>query len=145
MGIYSMYDDHIIDESLKNPNELTEAFILDELAHLSDEKKEEFINSEEAKAMIEAGLISKKTLVRLSKTDDLNRRSTMAAFQMAKENDDPLWNMLVKNRIKERELKQKIVQKYSSKAARIAKTGQKEFLKNKMPAFFMRSTEVREK
>ena len=135
MGIYSMYDDHIIDESLKNPNELTEAFILDELSHLSDEKKEEFINSEEAKAMIEAGLISKKTLVRLSKTDDLNRRSTMAAFQMAKENDDPLWNMLVKNRIKERELKQKIVQKYSSKAARIAKTGQKEFLKNKMPAF----------
>lgn len=137
MGIYSASNDKM-DQELKNPNALLESMIFDELCHLSDDKKTEFINSNEATVMIEAGLINRKTLVRLSKSDDLSRRTKMAAFQLAKENDDMLWTQLVKNRMKERELISKIVNKYGSKAERSAKIGQKDFLTKKIPLAFMR-------
>lgn len=138
MGIFSANNNNGINESLKNPGELLESYIFDELSHLTDEKKQEFINSDEAKEMEEAGIIGRRTLVRLSKQDDLARRHKMAAFQLAKENDDPLWNLLVKNRIKERELINKITTKYASRATRVAKIGQKDYLKTRMPKNFMR-------
>ncbi len=138
MGIFSVQDENAIQAELKNPGELLESYIFDELCHLTDERKQEFISSEEATAMVEAGLISRKTLVRLSKTDDLSRRMKMAAFQLAKDNDDMLWNQLVKNRIKERELIEKISNKYNSKAGRAAKVGQKNFLSKKIPLAFLR-------
>lgn len=116
---------------------LLESFIFDELAQLPDDKKTEFLASEECKAMEEAGIIGKRTIVRLSKTDDLSRRMKIAAFQMAKEKDDPLWGQLVKNRIKEKELISKIAQKYGNVARRTAVSGQREFLKV-MPTAFTR-------
>lgn len=122
--------------------ELGEAYIYDELSMLSDDQKQAFVESDEAKAMVEGGILNKKTLVRLTKKDDLSRRSTMAAFQLAKEADDPLWQQLVKNRIKERELIAKIESKYASKAEKSAKIGQKEYLSKKMPLAFMRPNGV---
>ena len=74
-------------------------------------------------------MISRRTLVRLSKKDDLARRVKMAAFQVAKEKKDPLWTKLVKNRVIERALIKKIVQKYSNMAVRVAKAGQRDYLK----------------
>lgn len=138
MGIYSVNDENAIQAELKNPGELLESFIFDELCHLPDDRKQKFINSEEAKVMVEAGIISRKTLVRLSKTDDLSRRMKMAAFQLAKDNDDMLWSQLVKNRIKERDLIDKITNKYNSKAGKVAKIGQKDYLSKKIPGAFLR-------
>jgi len=139
MGIYSgINNGNAIQGELKNPGELLESYIFDELCHLTDERKQEFVNSEEAAAMVEAGIISRKTLVRLSKADDLSRRMKMASFQLAKDNDDMLWNQLVKNRIKERELIDKITTKYGSKAGKAAKIGQKKYLSKKMPIAFLR-------
>lgn len=138
MGIFGNREDVLIEGELKNPDELQEMYIFDELCMLPDEKKQEFINSQEAAAMVEAGIISRKTLVRLSKADDLSRRIKMAAFQLAKDNDDMLWTQLAKNRVKERELIGKITAKYGSKAQRAARVGQKDYLKNKMPLSFMR-------
>lgn len=132
--------DNSINQDLKNPNELLEAYIADELSFAPIEKLKEFANSPEAEAMIEAGLISRKTLVRLSKNDDLTRRTKMAAFQLAKEADDNLWHLLVKNRVRERELISKIVAKYASRASKSAKIGQREYLKNKMPLSMMRKS-----
>lgn len=131
-----------IEGELKNPNELLEAFIYDELSQLTDEDKEVFVNSEEARVMEEAGIIGRRTLVRLSKNDDLARRTKMASFQIAKENNDPLWDQLVKNRVKERMLINKIVSKYGSRATRAAKLGQKDYIK-RMPKGFMRMPTVR--
>lgn len=128
----------VMENELKQPEELLESYIYDEISRLSDEKRKEFVTSQEAQGMLEAGLISRKTLVRLSKNDDLERRIGMAAIQLSKESDDALYDQLVKVRIKERELLDKINAKYANKATRVAKIGQKDYLKNKMPVAFIR-------
>lgn len=137
MGIFSSGNDRIEGE-LKNVGELLEAYIYDEVSRLSDEKRREFVNSEEAKVMVEAGLIGKKTLVRLSKDDDLERRIQMASLQIAKDSDDLLYSKLLKVRMQERELLTKINNKYENKATKAAKIGQKDYLKNKIPVGFIR-------
>lgn len=141
MGIYSYNNrgtglDPIAEAGvvLDNPEELLESFIAYELSKLDDDQFKSFTESEECQAMLERKMITRKTLVRLSKNDDLARRKKMAAYQLAKEKDDPLWHKLVAIRVKERALIQKIVDKYGSKAERAAKMGQKEFLHKKLPA-----------
>ena len=121
------------------PYGFLEACIVDEVSHLSDEKIQEFCQSPEAEALVEAGVMRKKTLVRLSKKDDFSRRRTMAAFTIARDKKDPLWSKLVKNRVQERKLIGEIVKKYGGKADKVAKAGQKEYLKQKMPLSFMRA------
>lgn len=138
MGIFGNGSTLVMENELKNQEELLEAYIYDEISRLSDEKREEFVNSQEAQGMLEAGLISRKTLVRLSKNDDLERRIGMAAIQLSKESDDALYDQLIKVRIKERELLDKINAKYANRATRVAKIGQKDYLKNKMPVAFIR-------
>jgi hypothetical protein len=125
-------------ETVENVTELLEAYILNELSQLPDEIKESFATSEEAKTLLERGIISKKTIVRLNKTDDLSRRIKLAAFQAAKEHNDSLWDQLVKNRIKEKDLIEKIVQKYHTKATQSAKLGQRDYLKSNLGKNFMR-------
>ena len=122
---------------------LEEAYIYDELSHLTDENKKAFLQSEECKAMEEKALIGRKTLVRLDKNDDLTRRTKMAAFEMAKQKGDVLWDKLALNRVKERDLISKIMKKYGSKAQRIARVGQREHLKKKMPTTFMRKSDLK--
>ena len=138
MGFFGTGTVTSINEELKDPSALREQFVLDELSMLTDDQKQAFTESEECKAMLEKGIISRRTLVRLSKTDDLSRRMKMAAFQLAQEHKDPLWAQLVKNRVKERMLIKKIAQKYSSKSTMVAKQGQREYLKAAMGKKFMR-------
>ena len=102
------------------PEGFLEQCIVDEVSHLTDEQIQEFCNSPEAEQMVQEGTMRKKTLVRLSKKD-------------------PLWTKLVKNRVQERKLIGEIVKKYGTKADRVAKIGQKEYLKHKMPLSFMRA------
>lgn len=118
---------------------LSEMYIVDEVSHLTDEQIQEFCNSKEAEALVEAGKLRRKTLVRLSKKDDMSRRKTMAAFQLAREKKDPLWAKLVKNRVMERKLIGAIEQKYGTKAERAAKLGQRDYLKSQMTPSFMRA------
>ena len=121
------------------PEGFLEQCIVDEVSHLTDEQIQEFCNSPEAEQMVQEGTMRKKTLVRLSKKDDMSRRRTMAAFSIAREKKDPLWTKLVKNRVQERKLIGEIVKKYGGKADKVAKAGQKEYLKQKMPLSFMRA------
>lgn len=101
-----------------------------------DEAIKEFCQSEEAQALTEARKMSKKTFVRLSKNDDLSRRINMACLIIAREKKDPLFNKLALNRIKERQLRGQIFQKYKNQATRIAKLSQNKHIKDmkKMPA-----------
>ena len=121
--------DQILEQELANPNAYTDALICAEASRLSQDERVAFAESEEAQALLEKQMISRRTLVRLSKKDDLARRVKMAAFQVAKEKKDPLWTKLVKNRVIERALIKKIVQKYSNMAVRVAKAGQRDYLK----------------
>lgn len=111
--------------------ELREMFIYDQLCQelATDADRDAFFESELPEAMMEAGLVSKKTLVRLSKKDDLSRRKKMVVFQMAKEANDPMYHQLVKLRKKERAIIGKLYMKYSNRATKTAMKGQKEYLK----------------
>lgn len=137
MGIFNSSFNNDFDEDLKY-DELLETYIYDEISKLPDEKIQEFVHSEAADAMMQKGLIGKRTLVRLSKADDMERRIGMAALQIAKDKDDPLWNQLAKIRERERDILDKINKKYENKARQSAKVGQKEYLKKKIPVGFMR-------
>lgn len=137
MAIFGNFDDKqgleedfVFDET--SEEELQEMFAYDELNQMlnTDELREEFFNSEYPKALEEAGIVSKKTLVRLSKKDDLHRRKKMVVFQMAKDNNDPLYNQLVKLRKKEKGIIGKLYMKYSGRADKVALKGQKNYLKN---------------
>jgi|GEM_PF-1755893 len=125
-------------QEVENVDELLEAFIAYELAHLTPEQFKAFTESEECQAMLEKRLVGRNTLIRLSKNDDLTRRTKMAAFQVAKEKNDPLWDKLVKLRVKERQLINQITKKYGSKAQRAAKVGQRDYLSGKLPSVALR-------
>lgn len=133
MGLYggNVNTDENIDFSInqESVNELTESFLYDTVSRMDDESRREFIQSEACSVLVEAGKFKKNTIVRLNKTDDLSRRTTMAAIQLAKENNDPLYEKLALNRVKERELLGKINSKYEHKASRLAKIAQTDFIK----------------
>ena len=109
-----------------NMDELQEAFFYDDHYSDSDEEKRELL--ENADVLQEAKKISRKTIVRLNKNDDLTRRTGMAALQLAKDNNDNLWKKLVKNRIQERKLLAAIKKKYANKAMTVARQGQRMYV-----------------
>lgn len=120
-----------INETFQNPEEFQELCIYQEVASLPEQEIKQFLESAECQVLEEKGILTKKTLVRLNKVDDLQRRTKMAAYQLAKEKNDPLWKALVANRVKERMLIRKIVQKYGNVGARTAKANQRIWLRNR--------------
>ena len=140
-----MFTTGIITESIEkaftDPNAVIGQMIEMEVSQLPQEKIEEFCApGGVGEALVEAGKLNKKTLVRLSKKDDLSRRKKMIALNLAKEAGDPLWDKLALNRVKERELIAKIVTKYGNKSQKLAVQAQKDFLKGAhLPASFMKA------
>lgn len=131
-----------IQENFSDPNEIVEMLIVDEVSQLSDESIQEFCKSGGVgEQLVQEGKLKNKTLVRLSKKDDLSRRSMMMAMKLAKENNDPLFDKLAANRVKERDLLNKIQQKYGNKGERLAKVAQTEYLHKKpvLPKSFMKA------
>ena len=130
MGIYS---DNIRDEDFGiDMDALVEAFIIDDLTHNygEDTIKEFCAAGGVGEALLEAKVLSnKRTLMRLSKESDLERRKVIAAIQMARAKNDPLFAKLVKHKLLFKQDRQKIVSKYGSKASRAAIAGQKEYIK----------------
>ena len=132
----------MIRENFKDPSILEQVLIADEVAHLPEEKIKQFCEAGGVgEQLVKEGKMSKKTLVRLSKQDDLTRRTTMGALLLAKQNNDPLYAKLVKNRQQKRDIVDKIMKKYGYKGAKVAKQGQNEFLhgkKSALPKLFQR-------
>lgn len=114
---------------IKDVEGYQEACMIMELMSLSDEEFTAVTESASFQVLEEKGLIGRRTIVKLRADDDLTRRETMAAFQLAKEADDPLWSKLAMNRVKERDLIGQIQRKYGSRATRVAKQTQKEYIK----------------
>lgn len=139
MGIYT----GDLNEFGIDPQNLTEQFLLDDLTHNANaaQVKEFCMPGGVGEGLVEAGVMSKRTLVRLSKKDDLDRRKTMAAFTLARSAKDPLWSKLVAIQTKRKELISAIKKKYSSKSERAALQGQKEYIKTmkKVPVSFMKA------
>ena len=140
MGIYSDANDA---EYGLNMGNLIECFLVDDLTHhySNDTIKGFCAPNGVGDALVEAKVLGKRTLVRLSKMDDLDRRSTMAAFQLAREANDTLWKKLTIVQAKRKELIAKIKQKYATKSQRAAIQGQKQYIKTirKVPKSFMQA------
>lgn len=128
MGIFNTTESLEVDLT-NTTKELVEMYLADDISRMDDEQRKEFCESAEAEALVEANVLRKPTLIRLGKQDDFTRRKKLAAFQLAKENNDPLWDKLCKNRVKEKQLIAAIVKKYDMKAVKVAKASQKEYIK----------------
>lgn len=128
-------NDAVIEGALKNPNQFRDAVLFESLNSLPTVKKKEFINSKEAKTMLQEGLISTEVLERLSaETDNGVLKTTVC--HMAKENGDPEWDELVKHRMEERRLLNDLIEKYGDKAKVIADNADKEFVEAYIPEYF---------
>lgn len=137
----NMFDDVKLNQS--SMDSLIEAFIIDEFNHsMTDEEKEEFVNSDECKEMIEAGILSESSVVYLDRGGDLNRRITLAALQLAKDKGDPLYKKLVFVAQRRKGILSQLRQKYGVNAKRTAKTAQRELIK-KVPTRFKKKILIR--
>lgn len=122
-------DDVLLDEEFDMDAYLETCLFMDLMSKPAEERKA-IAESEEAAVLEAKGLVGRKTFIRLSKNDDIERRTSAAAYQMAKDNNDPLWTKLVFYMNKKNEYKDKILKKYRGKAERVAKQSQKDYLKH---------------
>lgn len=130
MGFYNTKLQESVDDAiLSDYDAFQEGCIYLEMMDLSAEDRAALMETPEFMALENKGLIGKRTIVKLKKEDDLERRETMAAFELARDMADPLWDKLAANRVKERDLINKIKTKYKGKASRIAKNSQKDYIK----------------
>ncbi|MBR6289419.1 MAG: hypothetical protein IKR19_08790 [Acholeplasmatales bacterium] len=127
MNLYGSTHISSLDE-MANDDAILEYFIIDDVLRGNQEQVKNFCESEEAKILMEKQVLNKPTLHRLSKQDDLKRRIKLMAYQLAKINNDPLWAKLVKFQKLKKETAQKILDKYGTKAERMAKIAQKNYI-----------------
>ena len=123
------HDDIMLDEEF-DMDAFNETCVFMELASLPEEDRIAVAESEEAAILEAKGKISRKTIIRLNKKDDMERRTSAAAYQMAKDANDPLWTKLVKALNMKKMYKEKILKKYGVKAQRVAKQSQRDYLKH---------------
>ena len=116
-------------EKIGNSDELLEAFLVDDVLRQSSDDIKKFCESEEAKILEEKAVLKKPTMMRLSKADDEKRRIKLAAYQLAKEANDPEFAKLKKYTALRKQSINKIMNKYGTKAAKIAKVAQKNYIK----------------
>ena len=119
-----------LENTFKNPQEFEQIMIADEVANMSQEELEEFCAPGGlGEHLVTEGKLRNRTLVRLSKKDDLTRRKKMAAYELAKEHNDPAWKKFVYFRQKALEMENKMAARYASKAERVAMISQKSYLR----------------
>ena len=135
-------DDMMIDEEF-DMDAYEETCLFMDLASLPYEDRKTIVESEEAAVLEAKGMIGRRTLIRLNKNDDVTRRTSAAAYQMAKDANDPLWQKLMFHMGKKNEYKEKILKKYNVKAERVAKKSQKDYLK-RPAAKLLKVTDLKE-
>ena len=124
-------------EGITDTAAFLEALIVDRVASMSEAERNEYMNTDEFKYLEEAGVVGRKAIVRMSKQADLDRRVMLAAMQMAREKGDNDFELLRKNRIKERQLLDRIYKKYNNMVRRDAKKAQQKLIKLSPRAFDM--------
>lgn len=127
----------VVDESsgVQDEAALMESIFESAVASMPEEDRNAYLQTDEVKAALEAGVIGKRTIVRLSKMDDLSRRIKLAALQKAKEENAAEWKQLRLNRIKERQLLNKIMARFGTRVRTSAQKSQRALLKVTPNAF----------
>lgn len=124
-----------INATLKNPNQFREAVVLEALRNLPAAKRKEFSNSKEAKFMIEEGIITQEMLDRLNESKDCSTMK-IAVCNIAKENNDPLFDELLSLRIQERRVMNELIEKYHVAAEPVAANADADIVDRSIPAYF---------
>ena len=122
-------DEEMGNSSIANMNELLESAIVEHVSMMNDQERKAYLNSDEFHQLEEAGVVT--------------RRTHLAALQKAKEMGDADWEALRKNRIKERQLLDRIYKKYANKVKRDAIKSQKRLIKLSPRAFDMNTRNLR--
>lgn len=116
---------------------LLETFLIDLMDHMSDDQRKAYAESTEFQDLLEAGVATRRSITKLNKQDDLTRRVNLASLQKAKEMGDANWEALRKNRIRERELLEKIYRRWGNQVRKDAIASQKRLIKLSPRAFDM--------
>ena len=122
-------EENTLENNFSDPNIVIEALIVDQITHLGSEAVKEFCApGGVGEQLVQEGKFRNKTLVKLSKDDDLNRRKKIINLKLASERNDPLYKAWVKIHQKEKELLSKINKKYDNRSTNLAKQSQREYL-----------------
>lgn len=130
MGILSGNNDTLLENELKDYDELQISYMIDEIAHMPDEERKQCI-AENAAIWEAKGILGKRTIVRLSRDDDIQRRKHIASLQMAREKNDWRYTKAMEFRRKYKSLLNDIYKVFDSKSNAAAKKGQREYMKNR--------------
>jgi len=129
----SRFDD-INNEAVDNELDqqaLFETLFIDYVNHMDDETRKQYLESAEVKALCEAkDGVARRTIVRLSKQDDYNRRIALAAMEKAKANNSPEWKKLKKAQRIRKAMIAAIVKKYGLQVKRDVIKAQKALVKS---------------
>ena len=128
MSLFGAQQTVSIEEAAKS-NTILEMMIVDDVLRGTSEQIKQFCESEEAKILEEKAVLKKPTMMRLSKADDEKRRIKLMAYQLAKEAKDPEWEKLKLYTAKRKESIAKIMKKYGTRAEKMAKIAQKNYIK----------------
>ena len=118
-----------------NETAVLEAMIVDMYERMPDETRKELMNDSEFQNLVEAGVVGRKSYVRLNRADDLDRRMAMLSLSAAKEANSPDYQMYKKFRKKEKEALGKIRKRFDNRVRRQAITSQKRLVKLNPKAF----------
>lgn len=131
MGLFSTGRVEVtIENSFKNPEEFEQLIIADEVYNMSQEQLQEFCKPGGlGEQLVTEGKLKNRTLVRLSKKDDLARRKKMACYKLAKEANSQAWKKFEFHRREALKYENQMYKQYGAKAERLAKEGQREYLK----------------
>lgn len=129
------FDQEIDGSGIIDQDALMENMLVDEMNRMSDAELEAYTESSEFNNLVEAGVLGRRSLVKMNRKDDLRRRIHLASIQMAREQGDADWEALRKNRINERRLLKKIYTKYQNRVRRNAMQSQKRLIKLTPDAF----------
>jgi len=122
---YNAESDSGLDQSA-----LFETLFVDYVNHMNDDERKEFLESAEVKALMEAnGGVKRRTIVRLSKQDDYNRRITLAAMEKAKQMNSADWKRLKKAQKMRKACIAAIVKKYGLSVKKDVIKAQKALIK----------------
>ena len=116
-------------EKIANSDSFLEALLVDDILHGTSKQIHSFLESEECKVLMEKSVLKKPTMMRLSKADDEKRRIKLAAYEMAKAANDPEFAKFKKYTALRKQSIAKMMKKYGSKAEKVAKLGQKNYIK----------------
>jgi len=122
---------------LKDIRPVREAFVLNELSHLPQNKLKKFVKSPEARTMVEMEIISPDALESLTKDAYGDRAAEFMVCHMAKENGDDRWDELVRLRAQERALMNSLLRDYCNHAAPYCKNYRNDFVNNNVPKEYL--------